>query len=428
MVKREEEPLAGIAEVKQRIKDEISSRRDELTELSLRIHKNPELGYKEVKASAWLTQYLDENGFSVVRGVCELPTAFRAKYGEVGPIIAILAEYDALPNAGHACGHNLIAGSAVGAGVASKIAVDLFGGSVLVIGTPAEELGGRGGKIIMVDKGAFDDVEAAMMVHPTWMDVASANNSALESLKVEFFGKEAHAGVMPSAGINALEAMIQSFNAINALRQRLKNQGSIHGIITDGGTAANIIPAHSAATFMVRAEDDNLLDELKQRVLNCFIGAATASDTRLEYTWEGRMASMCYNVTLARLFSENMQTLGHNMRFVKRRSTASSDVGNVSRRVPTIQALAKAAPAGTIGHSPEMAKAAASEMGIKEMLNAAAGMAMTVVDLLARPVILTKIKEEFRRKCQESHRPAQIASLNNDRQTRKMGLNKSPNV
>ncbi|GAI30172.1 unnamed protein product, partial [marine sediment metagenome] len=192
--------LSKISEAKQRVKDEIDARRNELSELSLKIHANPEVGYEEVKASAWLTQYLQENGFSVEQGICELPTAFRARYGQREPVIAILAEYDALPNLGHACGHNLIAGSAVGAGVASKIAVDLFGGSVLVIGTPAEELAGRGGKIIMVDRGAFDDVDAVMMVHPHVMNVAALKNSALESLKVEFFGKEAHAGALPSAG------------------------------------------------------------------------------------------------------------------------------------------------------------------------------------------------------------------------------------
>jgi len=399
-VRLEEEQQARITEAKQRVKDEIAARREELTELSLRIHDNPELGYEEVQASTWLTDYLEENGFVVERDVCELATAFRAAFGEGKPAIAILAEYDALPGVGHACGHNLIAGSAVGAGVASKIAVDLFGGTVLVIGTPAEELGGRGGKIVMVEKGAFDDVDAAMMMHPSWMDIASVNNSALESLKVEFFGKEAHAGAIPSAGINALEAMIQSFNAINSLRQRLKNQGSIHGIITDGGTAANVIPSHSSGTFMIRAENNTSLDELKQRVLNCFLGAATASGARVEYKWEGRMVGMCYNVALARLFAENMRPLGHKMRFVKQVSPTSSDVGNVSRRVPTIQAIAKAVPAGTMSHTPEMALAAASEMGLRGMLDAAAGMAMTVVDLIAQPAILAKIKEEFSRKYQ----------------------------
>jgi len=401
-MKSNEDRLSEISGVKQRVRDEIDARRDQLTELGLRIHANPEVGYEEVKASGWLGQYLKENGFSVEAGICELPTAFRARYGQGKPIIAILAEYDALPGLGHACGHNLIAASAVGAGVAAKTVIDQFGGSVLVIGTPAEELGGRGGKTVMVKKGAFTDVEAAMMVHPSIMDIASATNNALESMKVEFFGREAHAGAMPSEGINALEAMIQSFSAINSLRQRLKNQGAIHGVITDGGRAANVIPAYSAGTFMLRAEDDTRLDEMKQRVLNCFTGAATASGARLEYTWEGRMSAMCFNVTLARLFAQNMQPLGRRMRFPKRRSPASSDMGNVSQLVPSIHPLLAAAPAGTRGHSPEMASAAASEMGIRAMLGGAMGMAMTVVDLMATPETLIKIKEEFRRKCQES--------------------------
>lgn len=395
-MKPEGNPLKEVSAAKKKIKKEIEARRNELEELSLRIHDNPEVGYKEKKASAWLSQYLEQNSFFLEQGICKLPTAFRARYGEEKPVIAILAEYDALPKIGHGCGHHLIAGSAVGAGVVSRIAVDQFGGTVLVIGTPAEELGGRGGKIIMTDTGVFDDVDAAMMVHPSWMNIASANNSSLETLNVEFFGREAH-GAMPSTGINALAAMIQSFNAINALRQRLKNQGSVHGIITDGGTAANVIPAYCAGNFMVRAENDELLDEIKKDVLNCFVGAATATGARLEYQWEGRMQAMHYNATLARLFAGNMLILGHKMLFVKQRSPASSDIGNVSRRVPTIHALFKAVPEGTLSHSPQMAEATASILAIKAMLTAAAGMAMTVVDLLAQPEVLKKIQKEFRR-------------------------------
>ena len=384
------------AAVKKKIKKEITLRYRELKELSLKIHDNPEVGYKEKKACAWLTQYLEENGFSVERGVCKLRTAFRARYGEGKPVVSIIAEYDALPKIGHGCGHNLIAGSAAGAGIGSRIAVDRFGGTVLVIGTPAEELGGRGGKITMADKGAFDDVDAAMMVHPSWMDIASVNNSSLETLNVEFFGKGAHAA-MPGAGINALAAMIQSFNAINALRQRLKNQGAVHGIITDGGTAANVIPAYCSGSFMVRGESDGLLDEIKENVINCFVGAAKATGARLEYRWAKRMMAMQYNTSLARLFAGNMKTLGRTMQFVRQRSPASSDIGNVSRRVPTINALFKAVPEGTVGHSPQMTEAAASESALQAMLAAGTGMAMTVADLVAEPDLLKKVKREFRR-------------------------------
>jgi len=254
---------------------EIDACRHQLSELSLKIHSNPELGFHEVKAAAWLTQYLEENGLSIERGICELPTAFRGSYGQGKPAVAILAEYDALPDLGHACGHNLIAASAIGAGVASKLTIDRFGGTILVIGTPAEEL--YGGKVIMAERGAFNNVDMAMIVHPGVHDAATTQALACLGLQVEFFGKAAHAAARPESGINALEAMLQSFTAINSLRQHIKDRARIHGIITDGGKAANIVPAHSAGTFLVRAEDAPYLDELKQKVLNCFIGAATAS-------------------------------------------------------------------------------------------------------------------------------------------------------
>jgi len=288
---------------------EIDSRCHQLSELSLKIHSNPEPGFHEVKAAGWLTHYLKENGFSIEPGICELPTAFRGSYGQGKPAIAILAEYDALPNLGHACGHNLIATCAVGAGIASKPAIDQFGGSILVIGTPAEEL--YGGKVIMADRGAFDNLDIAMMVHPGVHDTATTQSLACLALQVEFFGKAAHAAARPEAGINALEAMLQSFTAINSLRQHIKDKARIHGIITDGGEAANIVPAHSAGTFLVRAEDDTYLDELKQRVINCFTGAATASGARLEYKWgDIYYAPLRNNLTLAQLFSQNMQSLG----------------------------------------------------------------------------------------------------------------------
>jgi len=240
-----------VEKLKASVRDGIDSRRQQLTELSLKIHSCPELGFQEVKASAWLTQYLEENGFSIERGICELPTAFRGSYGQGKPAIAILAEYDALPGLGHACGHNLIAAGAVGAGVASKLAIDRFGGSILIIGTPAEEL--YGGKVVMANRGAFNNVDMAMMVHPGAHNTATTQALACQTLEVEFFGKAAHAAARPEAGINALEAMLQSFTAINSLRQHIKDKARIHGIITNGGEAANVVPAYTAGTFLVRA-------------------------------------------------------------------------------------------------------------------------------------------------------------------------------
>ncbi len=385
----------NVKKLKDSVIGEIEACRHQLRQLSLKIHSSPELGFQEVKAAAWLTQYLEENGFSIERGICELPTAFRGSYGQGKPAIAILAEYDALPELGHACGHNLIAGCAVGAAVASKPAIDRFGGSVLVIGTPAEEL--YGGKGIMAERGAFDKVDMAMMVHPGVHDTATTQALACVGLEVEFFGKAAHAATRPEAGINALEAMLQSFAAINSLRQHIEDKARIHGIITDGGEAANIVPAHSAGNFLVRAEDDTYLDELKEKVINCFIGAATASGARLEYRWgKVRYATLRNNPTLARLFRQNMQSLGRKMQFSDpSKAFGSTDMGNVSQIVPSIHPTVAIAPVEVAAHSPEFASAAASEAGIKGLLDAAKALAMTVVDLVASPEIVIRIKQEF---------------------------------
>jgi len=374
---------------------EVDANHSQLSELSLKIHSNPELGFQEVKAAAWLTQYLEQNGFSVERGICELPTAFKASYGHGQPAIAIMAEYDALPSLGHACGHNLIAACAVGAGVASKLAINRCGGTILVIGTPAEEI--HGGKVTMANRGAFDNLDAAMIVHPGQYDSAVLYTFTAQALGVEFFGKAVHAAAAPEAGINALEAMLQSFAAINSLRQHIRDKTRIHGIITDGGEAANVVPAHSAANFLIRAEDDAYLDELKQKVLNCFIGAATASGANLEYKWgDIRYAAMRNNSTLAQLFSRNLQVLGRKVTIPDpNRLQSSTDMGNVSQLTPSIHALVSITSPKVPFHTPQFALAAASEAGTHGLLDGAKALAMTVVDLVANPEMVTKIKEEF---------------------------------
>ncbi|MFQ6121523.1 MAG: M20 family metallopeptidase [Dehalococcoidales bacterium] len=384
-----------IEKLKTSVIDEIDARRHQLSELSLKIHSNPELAFQEVKAVACLTEYLRESGFSIEQGICGLQTAFRGSYGQGKPAIAVLAEYDALPKLGHACGHNLIAAGAVAAAVASKSAIDQFGGTILVIGTPGEEL--YGGKIIMANRGAFAGVDIAMMVHPNVKNTATTKFLACQTLEVEFFGKAAHAAARPEAGINALEAMLQSFAAINSLRQHIKDKARVHGIITDGGEAANIVPAHSAANFIVRAEDDHYLDELKEKVLNCFTGAATASGARLKYRWgEVRYASLRNNLTLARLFRRNLQSLGRKVHLLDpTNSFGSSDMGNVSQLVPSIHPSVAIAQTKVLIHSPQFASAAASEAGVRGLLDAAKALAMTVVDLVANPEIVTRIKEEF---------------------------------
>ena len=384
-----------ISELKSRVVSEIENHRDELKELSLRIHANPETAFQEEKASTWLSDYLREKGFSVEKGICGLATAFQAGYGKGKPVIALLAEYDALPKIGHACGHNIIATSAVGAGIAAKLAVDEFGGTVQVMGTPGEESGG--GKVYMIKGGAFKSVDAAMMIHPAGLNTVTTKFLALQALEVEFFGKSAHAAARPEAGINALEAMLMSYVGINSLRQHIRDSARIHGIITDGGDAPNIVPSHTAGRFIVRAVEDSYLEELKVRVLDCFIGAATATGARLKYKWgETRYAPLRNNFVLARMFRKNLQSLGRRVHLVDPRiGIGSSDIGNVSQVIPSIHPLIAIDTARAVTHSPQFAKKAASEAGMRGLFDAAKALAMTVVDLLADPAVLDKARKEF---------------------------------
>jgi len=385
-----------IDKLKAAVIGEIDAHYRELGELSKKLHDNPEIAFEEQQASAWLAEFLEKNGFNVEKGICKLPTAFRGRYGTGQPVIAFLAEYDALPKLGHACGHNLIATSSVAAGLASRQAVDELGGSIMVFGTPGEEL--YGGKAIMAERGAFTDVDMAMIAHPGGGNTVVMNTLACETLEVEFIGKAAHAAAEPEAGINALEAMIQSYNAINSLRQHIRDRARINGIITDGGEAANIVPAHTAATFVVRAENDTYLDELKKKVINCFSGASRATGAKLKYKWGEHYAAMFNNLTMARLFKQNMQSLGHPIRLGDNTMmTFSTDVGNVSQLLPTIQPLVAIAPQDIQLHTPEFARVTASEDALRSLLDAARAMAMTVVDLLASPETAGKVWEEFRK-------------------------------
>jgi amidohydrolase len=392
MIKQEKLSLSAL---KAYVVKEIDYYSTQLRDLSLRIHSNPELAFHEVKAVGWLTQFLESHGFSVERGICNLPTAFKASYGQGKPVIAILAEYDALPKLGHACGHNLIAGTAVSAGISSKYAIDQFGGTIIVMGTPAEEM--YGGKAIMAERGAFNNVDIAMMVHPGQYNSAITYALAANSLEVEFFGKAAHAAMAPEEGINALEALILSFTAINSLRQHIKDNTRVHGIITDGGEAANIVPAHSAANFLVRAHDDMYLSELKERVLNCFIAAAKATGARLKYKWgDVQYATMYNNLVLARLFSQNMHSLGRVMKVPDPSDVQGSiDMGNVSHLVPSIHCFVRIASSEVIHHTPQFAVAASSDAGIEGMLDGAKALSKTVIDLLNNPKLVKKAKNEF---------------------------------
>lgn len=374
---------------------EVERRRPELVELSRRIHANPELGFEEKQAAAALTEFLEANGFGVQRGFCELATAFKASYGRGRPAIAFLAEYDALPKLGHACGHNIIACSAVGAALATKSAMSGVGGSILVIGTPAEEL--YGGKAIMVNRGGFDGISAALLVHPFVRDMAAVEALACRGLEVEFFGRAAHAAARPEEGINALEALILSFNGINSLRQHIRSDARIHGIITHGGDAANVVPDHAAGSFLVRAADEVYLNELGRKVLSCFQAAAMATGAKLQHKWaEVSYAPFRINNALAELYTANMGALGRKLRSPRLGVMLGSvDMGNVSMVVPSLHAMVAIAPKDILLHTPEFAEAAISPAGHQGLVDGAKALAMTALDLLMNPEALAKVEEEF---------------------------------
>ena len=383
-----------IENLKLKAKDGVELQRQQLIQLSLNIHDNPELGFKEEKASAWLAGYLEDNEFHVERGIAGVATAFQATYGQGSPRIALLAEYDALPKIGHGCGHNIIAASAVGAAVGSKPIIDRLGGNIVVLGTPGEEV--FGGKIDMVQAGVFKEIDVAMIVHPGVRNVVTMQALACTGVEAEFFGQPAHASAEPHKGVNALEAMILAFTSINSLRQHIKEEARIHGIITDGGEAPNIVPAHSAAEFYVRAPDNEYLDELKSKVSNCLLGASTASGARLEYHWDDiAFDSMKNNETLAELFKQNLESLGRHVEaFNPEFGLGSTDMGNVSQVAPSIHPTIAIASPEVLGHTPEFAAAAASEAGHEGLTDAAKALAMTVVDIL-QPGMLDEIRQEF---------------------------------
>jgi amidohydrolase len=373
----------------------IDGDQNELLALSHKIHENPELGFEEYKASTWLASYLENKDFQIEKEFAGLATAFKATYGKGKPNIALVAEYDALPKLGHACGHNIIATASTAAAVALRPVADKFGGTITLIGTPAEEI--HGGKIDMIRTGAFSDLDIAMMVHPASVNSATINALALNNLRVEFTGKPAHAAAQPHKGINALDALLLSFNNINALRQQIRQDCRIHGIITDGGESPNIIPSHSAGTFIVRSMDDTYLEELKTRVIKCFEGAAQATNAGLNYSWEDKMYSaMKNNMTLAEAFDKNMRSLGRTMEDMSHPlMIGSTDMGNVSQIVPSIHATVAIVSSDIAIHTEEFKKAAISTAGDTGLLDAAKTMTMTIIDVLENRDLLNKIKQEF---------------------------------
>jgi amidohydrolase len=384
--------------LKQRATADVDRRRSELVELSLRIHATPEIAFEEHKSAAALCDYLDGNGFTVERGICDIPTAFRATAGSGTPRIAFVAEYDALPGVGHGCGHNIIGTASSAAGVVVKdLLSDAGGGTVVVMGTPAEEA--AGGKVYMIDRGAFDGFDCAMMVHPGNRNTAVAFGLACLELDVEFHGRPAHAAARPDAGLNALDAMVSAFANIGLMRQQMRDTARVHGIITDGGQAVNVIPHHTAAKLLVRSEEDTYMDDvLKLKVLACFEGAAKATGCTLEYRWneQARYKTVRTNMALAEAYRENVESLGRTTIMPEsKRSMGSTDMGNVSQVVPGIHPAIAIAPQEIPIHTEEFREYAKSDSGHAGLLDAAKAMAMTGIDVLTDPDLRKRMKDEF---------------------------------
>jgi amidohydrolase len=389
--------METIERLKDRAIAEIDARRDELIRISDTIHANPELGFEEFQAAALLTGVLEQNGFSVERGVAGMETAFIATaHGrDDGPTVAFLGEYDALAGLGHACGHNIIGAAAAGAGLAMKAILPELAGTIQVIGTPAEE--GGGGKALMVEARVFEAVDAAMMIHPGGRNLLGRLALTAYGVTVEFFGKAAHAAAEPDEGINALDALILTYNAIGALRQHLRDDARIHGIITHGGDAPNIVPEYTRAELIVRAADTPYATEVLEKVRACAEGAAMATGARLAFKLSGpRYDARMPNPTLVNLFKENLIALGLDVELATgEERMGSSDIGNVSQVVPTIHPYIAIGPKEIGGHTVEFREAAASPSGHAGLLNAARALAMTAVDLLAEPANLAEAKRTF---------------------------------
>jgi len=384
-------------ELREKAWHRIDELEDQLWDLAMRIYENPELSFEEHQAAAWLTESLEQAGFQVERGVGGLPTAFRAVHlaQREGPSVAILAEYDALPDLGHACGHNLIATIAIGAALGlAPFRADLPG-RLVVLGTPAEE--GGGGKVILIQEGLFRDIDAAMMVHPASHTVIKRGSLAVTEVDISFRGKAAHASSRPEAGINALDAVIQTFNGLNALRQHIRDGARVHGIITHGGTRPNIIPEYAAARFYVRSTENSYRDELVEKLHQCAKGAALATGAEPTFRQVGHTyKAMRPNRVIAEAFGRHLEDLGYPLE-KPTSGMGSTDMGDVSWQVPAIHPYIKIAESEIAGHSREFAEASRSERGRQAMLAAAKAVAATCLDLWSDAQLYREAGEEFER-------------------------------
>lgn len=385
--------MPDIAAAYERARTAVDAAFDDLVQVSREIHAHPELAFEERRASELLASFLAARGFSVERGVADMETAFRATWGE-GPVtVAYLCEYDALPEIGHACGHNLIATASLAGALGLKAAIGPNDARIVVLGTPAEE--GGGGKILMVNAGVFEHVDAALMAHPAPVDIAAPPMYGVATVTVRYRGKASHASFAPELGVNALDAIVTAYQAIAQLRQHIRRDARIHGIITDGGTKPNIVPEHAAGEFYVRALDPAYLEDLKRRVERCFEAGALATGATVEWKYRGfDYAPMRNNRPLAEAYRRHAEALGR--RFVNggAESTGSSDQGNVSQVVPSIHPMFGVGQFA-INHSPEFTEAAITDKAHEAMGQVGKALALTGVDVVLDPDLLRRAKEAF---------------------------------
>lgn len=365
--------------------EKLHSLRPRLVSLSHRIHANPELGFEEEKACTWLSDELDRAGFDVNRGICGLPTAFLARSGS-GPLhIAICAEYDSLPEIGHACGHNMIAAMAVGAGIAAAQVANDVGLTVSVIGTPAEEVGNASGKVLLLERGAFSGMHAAMMVHPAPVEILEAHLIAASMFDVHYTGKEAHASAFPEMGINAADALTIAQTSIGLLRQHLRQTDRVHGIVTHGGDAPNVVPAHTSARYLVRGENLAELEEVRAKVHRCFEAGAVATGCKVEIRGGDKpYADVRYDHEMSLLYKRNAEAIGRtfpDLGPAMSRLAASTDMGNVSYAIPSIHPMIGIQSLPAANHQPEFTAHCATEEADRAVMDGALAMAWTAIDL-----------------------------------------------
>jgi amidohydrolase len=375
-------PITDLSDTKARLAAEVDRRHDVLVDLSRQIHAHPELGYEERFAHDLLAGTLEDEGLRVTRSARGIATAFEAHAGSAGPTVAVLCEYDALPAIGHACGHNVIAAAGLGAGLAAAALAEELGGRVVVIGTPAEE--GGGGKLRLIDAGAFAGVDAALMVHPADSDLLAMDVIAVHEVEVSYRGEAAHAAAYPHRGRNALDAAVLGYVNVAALRQHIAPGERIHGIITHGGDKPNIVPSRARSQWMVRSPKLAGLGRLKARFLACLQGGADAAGCEMDVEWSDVVyADMVDNQAIGERYRANAEALGRTVRppSPKGRVVGSTDMGNVSYELPAIHPMIQVAPLGVPIHTPEFAGFAGGPEGDRAVIDGAKALAFTVADL-----------------------------------------------